>query len=134
MKDKAQSNIDLATRLLNDGDNYSANASIHCSYYAVVQYMKHMLASDPLRPISLRDQDANAGGADSHNYLITETARRLSQSAKCRRSFQQRVRNLKQLRVVADYKSTVLDQREGKRCLEEAKSLIKQFEDYLEAS
>ncbi len=134
MKDKAQSNIDLATRLLNDGDDYSANASIHCSYYAVVQYMKHMLDSDPLRPISLRDQDANAGGAGSHNYLITETATRLSQDATCQQVFRQRVRNLKQLRVVADYKSTVLGQREGKRCLEEAKSLIKQFEDYLEAS
>ncbi len=134
MKDKAQSNIDLATRLLNDGDDYSANASIHCSYYAVVQYMKHTLASDPLSPISLRDQDANAAGAGSHNYLITETASRLSQSARCRHSFLQRVRNLKQLRVVADYSSTIVGQREGKRCLEEAKSLIKQFEDYLEAS
>ncbi len=134
MKDKAQSNIDLATRLLNDGDDYSANASIHCSYYAVVQYMKHTLASDPLSPISLRDQDANAAGAGSHNYLITETASRLSQSARCRHSFRQRVRNLKQLRVVADYSSTIVGQRDGKRCLEEAKSLIKQFEDYLEAS
>lgn len=134
MKDKAQSNIDLATRLLNDGDDYSANASIHCSYYAVVQYMKHTLASDPLSPISLRDQDANAAGAGSHNYLITETASRLSQSARGRHSFRQRVRNLKQLRVVADYSSTIVGQRDGKRCLEEAKSLIKQFEDYLEAS
>ena len=134
MKDKAQSNIDLATRLLNDGDDYSANASIHCSYYAVVQYMKHTLASDPLSPISLRDQDANAAGAGSHNYLITETASRLSQSARCRHSFRQRVRNLKQLRVVADYSSTIVGQRDGKRCLEEAKSLIKQFEVYLEAS
>lgn len=134
MKDKAQSNIDLATRLLNDGDDYSANASIHCSYYAVVQYMKHTLASDPLSPISLRDQDANAAGAGSHSYLITETASRLSQSARCRHSFRQRVRNLKQLRVVADYSSTIVGQRDGKRCLEEAKSLIKQFEDYLEAS
>ncbi|WP_018107655.1 hypothetical protein [Porphyromonas bennonis] len=134
MKDKAQSNIDLATRLLNDEDDYSANASIHCSYYAVVQYMKHTLASDPLRPISLRDQDANAGGVGSHNYLITETATRLSQDVTCQLAFRRRVRNLKQLRVVADYKSTVLGQRKGKRCLEEAKSLIKQFEDYLEAS
>ena len=95
--------------------------------------MKHTLASDPLRPISLSDQDANARRAGSHNYLITETATRLSQDATCQLAFQRRVRNLKQLRVVADYKSTVLGQRQGKRCLEEAKSLIKQFEDYLEA-
>ena len=134
MKDKAQSNIDLATRLLNDGDDYSANASIHCSYYAVVQYMKHTLASDPLRPISLSDQDANARRAGSHNYLITETATRLSQDATCQLAFRRRVRNLKQLRVVADYKSDIVRQCDGERCLEEAKSLIKQFEDYLEAS
>lgn len=134
MKDKAQSNIDLATRLLNDGDDYSANASIHCSYYAVVQYMKHTLASDSLRPISLIDQDANAGGAGSHNYPITETATRLSQDATCQLAFRRRVRNLKQLRVVADYKSDIVGQSDGEKCLEEAKSLIKQFEDYLEAS
>lgn len=134
MKDKAQSNIDLATRLLNDGDDYSANASIHCSYYAVVQYMKHTLASDSLRPISQIDQDANAGGAGSHNYLITETATRLSQDATCQLAFRRRVRNLKQLRVVADYKSDIVGQSDGEKCLEEAKSLIKQFEDYLEAS
>ena len=134
MKDKAQSNIDLATRLLNDGDDYSANASIHCSYYAVVQYMKHTLASDSLRPISLIDQDANAGGVGSNNYLITETATRLSQDATCQLAFRRRVRNLKQLRVVADYKSDIVGQSDGEKCLEEAKSLIKQFEDYLEAS
>lgn len=58
MKTKAQSNLVSAQNLISC-KQYTD--SVHCSYYAVFQYMKYMLAHTDRRPITLEDQNATEG-------------------------------------------------------------------------
>ena len=49
MKTKALDNLASSQLLIN---NRHYTASVHCSYYAVFQYMKYMLAHTNNRPVS----------------------------------------------------------------------------------
>ena len=52
MKTKALDNLASSQLLIN---NRHYTASVHCSYYAVFQYMKYMLAHTNNRPVSYSD-------------------------------------------------------------------------------
>lgn len=92
--------MDAAQTLLN---NKQATASIHCSYYAVLQYMKYMLANTDKDPIPYTKQVAETdSSSSSHQFLIEEIQNRIS-NKDLRRQFNDGIRVLKRARIEADY-------------------------------
>lgn len=97
MKQKALDTLQASQILIN---NNLFTASIHSSYYAVLQYMKYMLAHTSNRPISYEEQAKDGG--DTHKFVLNEIKDRIS-NPRNRVSFAEGFRNLKKARVNADY-------------------------------
>ena len=129
MKSKALGNIGVAQELLNKNTGCCANASVHCSYYAVFQYMKFMLANTNNNPIPYDMQERNAQGKGSHEYVLHEIKCRIKDHRKAR-SFELRVRDLKNFRVRADYGEIVLQQEEGLCCKQNADECISKLKQF----
>lgn len=128
MKDKAQGNIRVARTLLNEKDSCYCNASIHCSYYAVLQYMKYMLAHTNESPITYDEQDSSCGN-DSHNFILQKVQNRITNPRNAR-NFAQKVRDLKNIRITADYHIEMVDQESGLDCLQKAETCISNLKQY----
>ena len=126
MKAKALSNLDSAQMLI---DNKLYTNSVHCSYYAVFQYMKHVLAHTKHRPISLSEQDAH-GGESSHEYILNKIKERLNTNPRNERNFMESIRLLKKDRVDADYTTRTFTDIEGHDCRSRANALITQLKTY----
>lgn len=97
MKQKANNTLSSSQVLIN---NKCFTASIHCSYYAVLQYMKYMLAHTDKDPISYEEQKKDGG--DTHKFILQEIRNRIK-TPRNAASFVDGFRNLKQARVNADY-------------------------------
>lgn len=97
MKQKAIDTLKSSQILIN---NKYFTASVHCSYYAVLQYMKYMLANTDKNPISYEGQ--NIDGGDTHRFILQEIRNRIKNSRNAA-SFVDGFRDLKQARVNADY-------------------------------
>ena len=120
MKTKANKNIQSAQILI---DQKQYTSSVHCSYYAVFQYMKHMLANTDKNPITLANQDAHKGDS-SHEYILIEIKNRINARPQLVRTFTETVRLLKNERVEADYHQREFDDVEGLTCKNRAEGLI----------
>lgn len=120
MKTKANKNIQSAQILI---DQKQYTSSVHCSYYAVFQYMKHMLANTDKNPITLANQDAHKGDS-SHEYILIEIKNRINARPHLVRAFTETLRLLKNERVEADYHQREFDDVEGLTCKNRAEGLI----------
>lgn len=125
MKNKALNNLEAAQLLIN---NSCYTESVHCSYYAVLQYMKYMLNTTRTRAIPYEEQEYK--GEDSHERIITEISNRISASPKDIRIFKEKVRFLKEDRVRADYKLDVFDAGESADVKQRAEGLITNMKTY----
>jgi len=126
MKSKALKNLESAQILIN---NKQFTSSVHCSYYAVFQYMKYMLAHTDQNPISFETQNPS-DGKSSHEFIIEEIKSRLNTSSRNIRSFTEGVRLLKKDRVEADYAIRVFTDIESLSCIERANGLITNLKTY----
>ena len=120
MKTKANKNIQSAQIFI---DQKQYTSSVHCSYYAVFQYMKHMLANTDKNPITLANQDAHKGDS-SHEYILIEIKNRINARPHLVRAFTETLRLLKNERVEADYHQREFDDVEGLTCKNRAEGLI----------
>ena len=77
MKTKAIGYLEVAQSLLNKQEEISSTVSVHCSYYAVLMYMKYILAQTDRQPLSYEEQDEAANGKGSHEYVIEQIKRRI---------------------------------------------------------
>lgn len=127
MKAKALSNLDSAQKLI---DNKLYTNSVHCSYYAVFQYMKYMLANTDRNPITLEDQDTTAKGESSHEYILNKIKERLKTSPLNERNFLQKIRLLKKDRVDADYTTRIFTDVESIDSKDLANGLITNLKTY----
>lgn len=128
MKSKALENLSSAQILIN---NKQFTTSVHCSYYAVFQYMKYALSKSTFRPIDYFTQDSH-NGESSHEYILTEVKNRIQTNPRNLRSFTEGVRNLKQNRVDADYHLRNFSDIEGIECRDNAEKLIKNLNNYFD--
>lgn len=124
MKNKACSNLESAQILIS---NKQYNTSIHCSYYAVFQYMKYMLAHTEKESVSYEKQDANKD--DSHEYIIQEIKGRIYPSNKAK-DFVEQIRALKKSRKAADYYMTDFSSEESTEQKQCAENLISKLKTY----
>ena len=56
MDKKAWKSLEAAKRLIEAHKTYGYNSSIHCSYYAVLQYMKYTLTTCRINPLSYKNR------------------------------------------------------------------------------
>lgn len=122
MDRKSKESLDTAQQLLNIK---RFTQSVHCSYYAVLQFMRYKLATAK-NPISYNDQNNNIRSqGSSHEYLLVEIKKRLlSINPKIAKDFQEDFRDLKASRVDADYSQRQFNDVEGCDCKVQAERLI----------
>lgn len=129
MQYKSDRNLAAAQRIIDGNDETYCFASVHCSYYAVLQFMKYLLANVKVNPISYVDQDTYSD-SDSHERILNEVRNRMGQNSRVERSFLQTFNQLRRQRKLADYTTqrfTVLE------CIEirdTANGLIKNLTSY----
>lgn len=102
MINKARNNIKAAQRIIDANDASICFASIHCSYYAVFQYMKYILANLKVRPYTYEQQDSNEKSA-SHERILLEIQNRLDMKREDESNFKYSFNFLKKQRQLADY-------------------------------
>ena len=105
MIDKARNNLKAAQRIIDANDASICFASIHCSYYAVFQYMKYILAHLKVRPYTYEQQDSNEKSA-SHERILSEIQNRLEMKREDESDFKYSFNFLKKQRQLADYSTT----------------------------
>ena len=110
-------------------NNKQFTSSVHCSYYAVFQYMKYVLAKTSVNPINLATQDAHKGDS-SHEYILMEIKNRISARPQAIRTFTDTVRILKRDRVDADYHQKEFSDTESITCRDHANTLITNLKTY----
>lgn len=131
MKTKAIGNLNVAGALINKQEENSCTASIHCSYYAVLQYMKYTLAHTDKEPLSYEEQDEQSKGKSSHEYIIVQIKQRIDRHRpKAAQEFAQTVRELKDMRIDADYSSRQFTVEESLKCKQQAEGLIAKLKTY----
>lgn len=128
MKSKALDNLKVAQSLIDKKEACSNTASIHCSYYAVLQYMKYILAHTD-NPITYEEQTQQTKCQSSHEYVIFEIKERFSDPNKAR-DFVHAVRDLKRDRVDADYSEREFSLDESLECRDQANRLISKLKRY----
>ncbi len=126
MKSKALSNLDIAQELIN---KKQYTTSVHCSYYAVFQYMKYMLEHTDRHPITLDEQKEN-NGESSHEHILKKIKERLLTNSKNERNFTEGIRLLKKDRVDADYTPRNFTDEESLECKNRANGLITNLKTY----
>lgn len=131
MKTKAIGNLNVAGALINKQEENSCTASIHCSYYAVLQYMKYILAHTDKKPLSYEEQDEQSKGKSSHEYIIVQIKQRIDRHRpKAAQEFVQTLRELKDMRIDADYSSRQFTVEESLECRQQAEGLIAKLKTY----
>ena len=131
MKTKAIGNLNVAGALINKQEENSCTASIHCSYYAVLQYMKYTLAHTDKEPLTYEEQDEQSKGKSSHEYIIVQIKQRIDRHRpKAAQEFAQTVRELKDMRIDADYSSRQFTVEESLKCKQQAEGLIAKLKTY----
>ena len=126
MNAKAHDNLQAAQTLINNG---LCTSSVHCSYYAVFQYMKYILAKTNRNPVSYEEQKKITNREDSHEYIVKEIKNRINNPSKAR-DFLQATRVLKNNRKEADYELKAFSQDESLTCIDDAKGLIMKLKTY----
>ena len=129
MKTKAIGNLNVAGALINKQEENSCTASIHCSYYAVLQYMKYILAHTDKEPLSYEEQDEQSKGKSSHEYIIVQIKQRIDRP-KAAQEFVQALRELRDMRIDADYSSRQFTVEESLECKQQAEGLIATLKTY----
>lgn len=124
MKNKANSSLKAAQILINNGQY---NSSIHCSYYAVFQYMKYILANLKVRSISYEKQDEKH--IDSHEFIIIEIKNRIKKPNDGK-DFAEQARILKSCRKTADYHLESFSQDDSLEQKQSAENLISKLKTY----
>ena len=128
MKEKAKNNLLAAKNLI--GTHTLSTESVHCSYYAVYQYMMYMLNTTERNPISYEDQKQRARGMDSHTFILQEIKIRMNCNASSIKAFYDAVVDLKNARVTADYTTTPIPEIDSLRYKAQAESLISKLKQY----
>lgn len=130
MKDKSDKSLKAAEALINTQQVFGFNASIHCSYYAVLQYMKFILNEIDNHPIEYSKQKSE-GGDSSHEYIIKAIKCRIENRYQAD-ILEDNICDLKNLRVKADYTQTDFTEKTANKCKNQAEDIIKKLNQQFE--
>lgn len=140
LSNKSTENLEASEMLI--ANNLFAS-SVHCSYYAMLQYMTCKLSN--YGNISFLTIRKNSKGYGSHNYIISETINYIkSEELKPDLDYIQKnvnktniqklkrkVADLKSFRVKSDYHNVEIDKVFGNKTLSFSKEIIKELNNYM---
>lgn len=106
------------------------NESVHCSYYAVFQYMVYFLDAVKTNPIKYAKQKEMTRDKDSHEIILTEIGNRMNAPKSEEKRFKEKVRLLKSMRVQADYELEPITLENSLAYKQIAEGLIAQLKRY----
>ena len=121
MKEKSLGSLRAAQLLIETHETYGYDASIHCSYYSVLQYMKFVLSSTERSPIEYGKQ--NSHGESSHEYIIKAIRDRIENRYQARLLVDD-IYDLKNQRRVADYTIMSFTEENAAECKAKAENII----------
>lgn len=128
MKQKALNSLKAAQRLVDAHETYGYNSSIHCSYYALLQYMKYKLATYSNNPLEYKEQAKK--GSSSHDFILQEIEVRINNPVN-ERTFSRVFYRLNRQRILADYRQKDFTEKESRKCKKDAEEAIKKLNHYL---
>ncbi len=123
---KSNMTLKTASRLAASKDPSYWNASIHCSYYALLQFMIHLLVDVKLPPTAMEDI-INKG--DTHMRIRDAIVLEIGSRAE-RVSFMTGFDMLKRMRVKADYTAEQFSQETCLELKEKSESLRNKAKSY----
>lgn len=126
MKKKSHNSLLVAQELINRKGIFCTQ-SVHCSYYAVLQRMKYVLANLKNNPIPYDKQTSDE--KSSHEKILDEIKNRIN-NPKNKRKFAEEFRNLKNERKMADYTDKQFNEEESADCKQRAESLLYKLKDF----
>lgn len=120
-KKKSEENLSAADLLIN---NNMYTSSVHCSYYAGLQFSKYVLANKC--GIGYEDQEQNSKGKDSHYFVSDKTGKALDKKGGHLSyiDYNKFFSKLKNLRKKADYSEILIERDEAKKAYDYADKLI----------
>lgn len=120
-KKKSEENLSAADLLI---INNMYTSSVHCSYYAGLQFSKYVLANKC--GIGYEDQEQNSKGKDSHYFVSDNTGRALDRMGEHIGfiDYNKFFNKLKKLRKKADYSEELIKCNEAKKAYDYADKLI----------
>lgn len=132
LKSKSEFNLEGASILI---DNNCYAPSVHCSYYSVLQLMKHKYVR--LKEISYTAlaQNTIADKRNSHKYLIDEFCVHLQSDSKKRlslydiRNLKRDIEDLKQFRIESDYDNIEINYDKSTKALSLSESILKRIKN-----
>ena len=129
LKSKSSQNITSALILIN---NNQFSSSIHCSYYACVQLMLHILRADFNKSEQDITDESQTGSQDEggfHNWLINFIRGQffLRNNVDCR-DFHSFITQLKGKRIKSDYKNKEIKPNEAREAYDYTQRIIKLLE------
>jgi len=130
MKEKSDKSLKAAKALIDTQQVFGYNASIHCSYYAVLQYMKFVLNETDNHPIEYRKQKSE-GGESSHKFIIEAIKDRIDNKYQANLLVCE-IRDLKNSRQKADYEQTNFTDEAASKCEKQAEIIIKKLNQQFE--
>ena len=124
LKNKSDFNFQAATILI---DKCCYAPSVHCSYYAMLQYAKHTL----MHKFGINESDFdpdknNVKGIGTHSFIRNESAEKIKNQLidkKTAADFSSDFGTLKRLRIEADYKNVEIDIAKARKSFEISKKL-----------
>lgn len=132
MEQKSRNNLLAAYYILNSPQKEQVcSVSVHCSYYAVFQYMKYILAHLKRGAISYDVQDDICSGDNSHEVILDKIRDSLTGvNPKKQRDLLEGIRCLKKQRVSADYTIEPFTLEDCLEIKQNAEGLISKLKSY----
>lgn len=126
---RANNNLKAAQRIIDGKDESYCFASVHCSYYAVFQFMKYLLANLKVDPISYEKQAEICSGNSSHEVIIGKIRDHLpGKNYKKERDLVEAIRILKKQRGEADYSNAKFTIEQCLDIIGDAKALMSKLQ------
>ena len=122
MRAKTDANMAAADFLIVHAEGAHCNASIHCSYYAVLQYMKYLLHN--LKDMAIDYAHQKKDDVGSHDYLYGEILKRFNGTKNEEKKYKEYFRSLRNFRQKADYTLETFSTDECFICYSMAQGLI----------
>lgn len=116
-----------AAKLLSNDSNKMYSASIHCAYYACFQFIKHILDRKCYISYCRQEENAKSSNIGTHNYIIDEIRNDLINKKEddAYDTFDENITELKRLRKIADYASSIISPKTAKDAVDMADETLK---------
>lgn len=131
LKNKSDFNISSAAMLI-EADFYAP--SVHCSYYAVFQLMKHQYVKLKQISYEILNEHIIRDKRNSHRYILEEFCLSLRSHSSSGysiydvRKLERDIKDLKQFRVDSDYENIDIDYIKSNQAYRLSESIIKRIQ------